>query len=309
MANEGVSHNQSPDSGPQTHVVHRFAFIAAVFFFGMAGAVYFWIGPLSDMLPTQYSSDLRLQERVQFRSSVDSAWQTNTMTVRRVDQTISRRGNVSMIQGDLHIYYESGGINFESAGLYGVDRRTRQNLPGYGDFSRSGQFLLPSHVQPSPFTIWDPMFIGPRQASFVESSVIDGLPVLVFQFTAAGLDETAGYANLADVPEKYLAHTDGKGKLWIEPVSGIVVDYEDSGVSYFVNPTNMERIADFNIWNMRYIPETKASQEIIARETRLRILILETWLPVILLAASLGCLAFAANIWLRSRNKNTPAAL
>ncbi len=58
-----------------------------------------------------------------------------------------------------------------------------------------------------------------------------GLQIYVFSFTATGMDESGGYCYLAEVPELYLAHTDGQGTIWVEPLSGTVVDYEDSGVT------------------------------------------------------------------------------
>jgi hypothetical protein len=163
--------------------------------------------------------------------------------------------------------------------LYGVDRRTRLNLASYGDDNRTGQYLFPPHVQQSEYLIWDPMFVGLRQASFERIEQIEGLKVYVFSFSATGMDETAGYSYLPEVPEHYLAYTDGEGTIWVEPISGIVVDYWDNGVSYFVDPENGVRIANFNEWTENYTLETKTVQINLARLARLRILALEIWLP------------------------------
>jgi hypothetical protein len=58
-----------------------------------------------------------------------------------------------------------------------------------------------------------------------------------------------------------------------------VVDYEDSGLSYFVDHSTGARLADFNQWQERYTAETRAAQTKLARSARLRSLALETWLP------------------------------
>ena len=145
-------------------------------------------------------------------------------------------GNVLIIEGGLHIYFADGQVNFETTNLYGVDRRTRMNLAGYGDIARSGQYIFPTHVEQTEYQIWDPMFIGLRQATFERVERMNGLQVYVFSFSASGMDESAGYTYLPEVPELYLAHTDGQGTIWVEPLSGTVVDYMDSGVSYFVDP-------------------------------------------------------------------------
>ncbi len=89
------------------------------------------------------------------------------------------------------------------------------------------------------------------------------------------------------MPERYLAYTDGQGALWVEPVSGTVVDYEEEGVSYFVDLATGARAADFHQWSDRYTPETREAQLALARAARLRLLMLETWLPGALVIAGL----------------------
>jgi hypothetical protein len=259
-----------------------------LFFIGLAvlalaAMLRLWIAPLSEHLPADYTNTTILSEEDNFRNSPTGAWETSTLNTTRVDQTITTSGQAAIIEGSLHVYFASGAVNFEVSGLYGVDRRTRLNLAGYGDVNRSGQYLFPPHVQPHQYTIWDPLFVGLRQATFERVDKVDGLPVNVFSFKGSGMDETSGYSYLADVPEHYYVHTDGDGTIWVEPLSGIVVDYLDSGVSYFFDPSTSTHVADFNKWNERYTPETRATQIKLARAARLRILALEVWLPAALL--------------------------
>jgi hypothetical protein len=254
-------------------------FLIALAFLALAVLLRYWIAPLSERLPADYYNEAALSEVNKFRDAPAGEWQENTLNTQRVDQVITNSGQAAIIVGALHVYYTSGAVNFEVTSLYGVDRRTRLNLTGYGSVNRTGQYLFPPHVQPIEYPIWDPMFVGLRQASFDHVENMDGLQVYVFTFSGTGMDETAGYSYLPDVPEHYLAHTDGEGTIWVEPLSGIVVDYADSGVSYFVDPVSGVRIADFNQWTERYTPETKAAQVNLARLARLRILALEVWLP------------------------------
>jgi hypothetical protein len=263
----------------------------ALAFLALAALLRFWIAPASAQLPADYANETRLSEENKFRASPTGAWQASTLDVQRTDQSIANSGQTAIIEGALHIYHASGQVNFETTNLYGVDRSTRLNLAGYGDVQRTGHYLFPPHVQPGEYAIWDPMFIGLRQATFARMEQLDGLEVYVFSFSAFGMDESAGYSYLPDVPERYLAHTDGQGVIWVEPLSGFVVDYQDNGVSYFVDPSTGARLADFNQWAERYTPATRAAQLALARAARLRILLLEIWLPAAALAAGLIWLA------------------
>ena len=265
----------------------KWPILGALAFLGMAALLRFWIAPLLERLPANYAAEVELSEDNQFRDSPTGEWQANTLKTRRVDQIITNSGQTAIIEGALHVYYASGEVNFEVTSLYGIDRRTRQNLAGYGDVNRTGQYLFPPHVKRIDYPIWDPMFVGLRQATFERTEKIDGLQVYVFSFSATGMDESAGYSYLPDVPENYLAHTDGEGTIWVEPLSGIVVNYEDSGVSYFVIPSTRVRLADFNQWDEWYTTETRTTQIKLARAARLRILLLDVYLPAASLLAGL----------------------
>jgi hypothetical protein len=268
--------------------VSKFAFIALVFL-AAAALLRFWIAPLFELLPADYTNEALLVVEDRFRETPTGEWQASTLTARRVDRSISSTGETCLVEGALNVYFESGAVNFEYTSLYGVDRRSRANQPGYGTVERSGQYLFPAHVEQKTYPVWDPMFIGLRQATFDHIENIDGLPVYVFTFSGAGMDETAGYSFLPDVPERYRALTDGQGTLWIEPLSGMLVNYVDRGVSYFVDPASGARLPDgeFHLWRNAYTPETRAAQLALARAARLRILVLETWLPLALVGAGI----------------------
>jgi len=278
-----------------------FVFISLVFLI-LAALLRYWIAPLAERLPAAYTNTVTLSEEDKFRDAPAGEWQASTLITTRVDQTITNSGQAAIIEGSLHVYFASGEVNFEVTGLYGVNRRTRLNKAGYGDVNRTGQYLFPPHVQPAKYSIWDPFFIGLRQATFDHIENVDGLNVYAFTFSATGMDETAGYSTLPDVPEHFLAHTDGQGTIWVEPLSGLVVDYMDSGVSYFVDPSTNLHVADFNQWNERYTPETRTAQIKLARLARLRILALEAWVPGSLVLVGL----FFPGLFLVQRKKKVP---
>ncbi len=228
---------------------------------------------------------------------------TNEMITRRVDQTILSEPELSIIEGSLHVHLETGELIFENSGLYGVERSGRRNSPTYGDSMRSGQFLFPQHTQKISYEVWDPMFIGLRVAAFDRVESLAGLQVYVFNFTGSRMDETEGYSYLPNVPEQYRVNTDGQGSLWVEPLSGIVVDYSDSGISYFIDPQSGTRLADFNIWSLTFTEETRAEQIKLARQARLKTLTLELGLPG--LAVLLGTGWLVAGV-LQLRKKKDP---
>jgi len=272
-------------------------FLVAVGLMAIAALFHFWFGYSLTHLPADYANETRYAADIRYRPSPTAEWQEYPLTARRVDQTLSVAGEVSIIQGEIHWTTEDGTPTYETLGLYGVDDYTRQNVPEYGDRERTGQFLFPPHLQPVTYTFWDPFYQGPRTATFVREDRFEGLTVYVFDYTATDIDDTAGSEFLPDVPERYRILSNGKGRLWIEPVSGVVVGFEDEGVSDFVDAVTGERVADQYHWTDRYTPETQAAQIQLARSARLRILTLEDYLPIGLLAG--GLLWLGIGLWRR----------
>jgi uncharacterized protein YuzE len=251
----------------------------------LAGVVYFWVAPRFEELPENYAAEIRYETLSKFRSTPNAAWETLKLTGRRVDQTLISDPEHSIIQADLHWTDDKGLVAYKNSGIYGVDRRTRMNLPGYGNVSRTGLFVFPQHMAPTNYSYWDPNFQGERVATFERADNLDGLAVYVFRFAVSRLDESEGYNQLPGVPDRYKALTDATGTLWIEPVSGSIVDYEEQGESFFAEPDTGKRVAGIYVWKAQYAPPTKAAKIAEAIEARRYIHALEAWLPAGLLAA------------------------
>jgi hypothetical protein len=270
-----------------------------------AAVLRFVLAPQLLDLRASYARKTFYNAESRFRNSPAGDWQNVKLIARRVDQAQVIAEQVAVIQGDMHWFSDSGQPIFENTGLYGVDRRTRLNVPGYGDIPRNGFFLFPPHLGRVDFIYWDPMFIGSRYATYERTESQAGLTIFVFRFLGIGMDETAGYSYLPDVPALYRTLTDGQGTLWIEPLSGTLVDYEEEGISYFVDGQTGVRLSNFYEWSDRYTLETKAAQLSLAQASRLRILALETWLPLLLALAGFCILILALLV----KSKNIPAPL
>lgn len=257
-----------------------------------------WVAPYFEMLPANFVAETSFAANFQSRQTPSSPAVVIDSTVRRRDQTLAFSDEHSIIQGDAHWATPAGAMIFETRSLYGVDRRNRQNLAGYGDQDRTGQFLFPPHTEKKQYSLWDPIFSGPATATFDHVEQFRGIEVYVFNFLVDGLDETAGFASLPDVPETYGVLTYAKGVLRVEPVSGIIIDREDGGAGYFVARETGQRVGEPVLeGSERYTQETIDAQFQLAKELRRRMLSLEIWIPAAFTVA--GLIAFTAGIYVR----------
>ncbi|MDQ3118531.1 MAG: DUF3068 domain-containing protein [Verrucomicrobiota bacterium] len=188
-----------------------------------AAIQHFWLAPRLERLPADYASETSYAARCRFHLTPAAPEEEYDLVTRRRDVVLSSLGGHSIIQGDAHWITSAGVVMFEVQNLYRVDRATRANAAGLGNADRNGQYFFPPHTERKTYGLWDPFYAGPRVATYHHTEQLDGLTVYVFNFVAEDLDETAGYVSLPDVPEKYRASTDGRGKIWVEPLTGIAV--------------------------------------------------------------------------------------
>ncbi|RWE00912.1 porin PorA family protein [Mesorhizobium sp.] len=273
-------------------------FAPPAFLIVAAAIVRLSLGPALERLPADYTGSVILESDSRFRQTPDTTFSAFHQQGRRIDQVLSATGDVAIVQSHIDWTTDTGQVNYQTTGLYGVDRKTRQNVAGYGDLSRSGQFMFPPQLRGVADEVWDPYYGGPRHLAFDRNEMVDGLALAVYRFTIADLDETKTYDYLPDVPERFGVGTDGEGFLWVEPVSGTLVDMTDNGHSFFVDPATGKSTGDFSVWQARYSAQSKADLFSAATSIRLRILAAKIWLPAALLALALVWLGIGL-LWLR----------
>lgn len=260
----------------------------------LALASRFWLAPRFIQLSRDYFNETYYAIDDQFRQALDQPWTSTELNSRRTDQAIAYSGDALIMQGSLQVYDPAGKVIFETTAIYGLDPKTRANFAEYGDLPRTGQYFFPADVEKSAYELWDPHYIGSRQAVFERQDVLDGVEAYVFGFSGTDMDETSGYASLPGVPENYRVLTDGEGKLWVEPTSGVMVDFEEHGVSYLVEPGTGEHLGEFHRWQGRLSDDSRQMQLHLAKSQRLRTQFLRFWFPVAttLLAAAWCLVAF-----------------
>ena len=253
----------------------------------LAALLHWWVAPLLARLPSDYVADVAYLGQAETRLAPDGPAEIFQSVIRRHDQVLSGDDAHVMLQGNVHWLTPGGAVIFETLNLYGVDRHTRENLVGYGNLDRRGQYLFPPHTRKQGYILWDPNYAGPINLRFAAVENFRGVEVYVFFSSVDALDETAGFTSLPNVPQRYHASTYGRGKFWVEPVSGVVVNHEDSGTSYFTDARSGLRVGRPIIqWRQHYPPETISAQLKRAKAQRLWMRTLETGLPLLLLAGA-----------------------
>ena len=181
-------------------------------------------------------------------------------------QVLARSGDVLIIQANwLAENPSSGEIFWEVKGRMGVDRATREHVPGFGDADREGPFTLPLHVEKRDYELWHPSLLGKGTWVFEREETLRDLKVYVFTSSIEGLPSSELYPQ--HKPKQ--VRMDIWDTFWVEPVSGHLVGHDEAWDGYFVEDGQKGQSVD--VGGMSYTEETIANQVQIARRNKLLI--------------------------------------
>lgn len=134
-------------------------------------------------------------------------------------------------------------------------------------------------------------FDDPVEMKFMRSEYIEGILVYVYESNFL-IDQTDQLVNLDDVPEEKGVNADVNLKLWIEPVSGWLVKFEDNAVGYFYDQETGERLSPWNSFSNRYSKKSIHNQVQKAKNLKYSIIFLQYLLPLLFFIIAISILIY-----------------
>lgn len=230
------------------------------------------------------------------------------LRLRRTDEVLVATGDAAVVQATLAwVDPETRDTLSQTTGLYGVSRRERVHLSGYGDRERHGVYAFPPDPTRGDLTLWDPFHPGPLVLSF--ESVERREDVELWRYRLVGrseeVDASAAYGQLPLVPERYRVMAQVElDSLLVEPRTGRVVDREQQGRARFVLASDGTPLGDAHVWYWRFAPEDRTRLLAESRRVLRLVWVVERLVPGLLLA--LAALATVVAV-LRLRRKRRVA--
>jgi hypothetical protein len=176
------------------------------------------IFPAMSKMPADYEQEYTFEGFIkQLNSETMSLDEIPTDVVRLLKAT-GVEDDVLLLQQDINIYMApSETLLSSSSDVYGLDRTTRENVPGYGNIDRTGNFTFPAGVEKKTYSFWSSSAMAALPASFVSEETYHGITVYNFKIDVSDLP--AGTMEGTDAPRTMDILTEIKA----EPVSGIPV--------------------------------------------------------------------------------------
>lgn len=243
------------------------------------------------------SSDYEFEPKI--LASENNRFEINGLWTGRIDKSSSyyekiteSKFNSAILESRYTLKNPSGEISYDIEHKFLVDRKSRHNLPGETDEKGEAYAFFPLHVKKQDYQYWPFDFGKNFIVKFKGTESLYGLELYHFSVENAFSDDTAGYEFLELVPEKYKALSRFRIDVYVEPVSGILVNYEDEGTSYYAEQDGT-KVQDISEWGEKFDYYTIKSQAEKAKKEKLKIEIYELAVPILLGLAGLVLLSAA----------------
>lgn len=226
--------------------------------FALVLAAPIWATKVADNIlkwPSNQSSIFLLSHTENNRFNFKDSWSGNVISNSSVElNTLSASSSVATIDKKFVIESINGDVLFSLNQKFNINRYYRRNLPSNDDVIDTYSYFPPNTQKTS--YLWTTGTMGsPIKMSFERENTIDGIKVYEFTGKANNVDDTSGYEFLPLVPEKYKVLSNVVISVSVEPATGDIVNYSDTGTSYY-SDKDLNRVWDIAQWSNRYTENT-----------------------------------------------------
>lgn len=224
----------------------------------------------------------------------DSVSQTYTGEVQSITNfrfsTTSKQDDILTVENFFDVRKPNGEQIISLSRNYGIDAVTGKHVAGRGDKDRTGYLFAPKNLSKQDFEYWHINYDQPVTMKYQQEEELFGLKTYHYQ-TSFTADQTDALKNLPDVGITKGVSVDVKLELWIEPVTGWLVKYEDHSIAYYYDLSTKARLSPWNAFHNQYQESSILDQVERAHIERQKSEFLTFFIPLFILTTALLLLA------------------
>ncbi len=248
---------------------------------------YFQFLPLATALPVHYSQTADLSHSEENRFEIGGTWSGKTISISNTTSTVDKTEfHRAFVTSRFLVQSLTGELLFSLNQKFETNRITMRNYPAGNDNEGTSHVFFPRHLKKETIKWWPETFGEAVDLIYTGTTKIQDLNVYRFIGERKDIDDSAGYAFLPLVPEKYLALSKANLEVFVEPVSGTVIDYQDNSTSYY-SGADHKVIWDIAKRSNKFSDSTVTSRINQASEVRQQFFLLEVIIPLLALLTSL----------------------
>ncbi len=241
-----------------------------------------WIAPLLTKMPDHFSYSANILSLDNFYDETTNKFEGEHISKTTFSFEVeAKKHSYLVIKNLFNVRKLSDKPIFSVARLYFINPVTGQHVVVAGEEERSGYLFAPHYASEKPFQYWHINYDAPALMKFVNKEEINGLTVYHYQAHYEA-DQTANLTNLPGVPDKRGIKTDVNLQLWIEPISGWLIKYQDNTLAYYYDKKTGARLEPWNSFSNRYTQNSVSEKVEQAEKLKWKFLIVDFGIPLII---------------------------
>lgn len=174
--------------------------------------------------------------------------------------------------------------------LYFINPFSGKHVEKQVSQSRHGYLFAPRYTHKNDFYYWHVNYDAPALMKFLKNEKIDGLNVAQYQAKYSA-DQTANLGYLPGVPTARGIKVDVTLNVWIEPISGWLIKYQDNSIAYYYDRTTGKKLSLWNQFSNRFAEKSIYQQVQHARRLKWKIIFVHFIVPTLLVMIVFLCLS------------------
>lgn len=271
---------------------------------------FLFLGPLLSNIPSDFSYTAEVHSVDRFYDIERGTYQPALESVTTFSyEVLEEDSGVLRIQNNFAVREIDGDPIFQVSRLYGIDPSTGAHVTTAGDKAREGHLFAPRNLQKdTPFTYWHVNYDGPARMRYVDEELLYGLRVYRYETRYEGvvIDQTADLGYLPGVGTEYGIVLEPHLELWVEPISGMLIKYQDDTVAYYYDLETGEKLHPWNHFSNTYTEESVTAVVEQLRWTKTKLQVAGVYVPGLMVTVLIFLMATVLGIAKHVRRFFTP---
>lgn len=242
-----------------------------------------WVAPIITRMPSTFSYHAEVLSIDNLYDSDEKKFQGPQISKTAFNiQTFWMFKNTSSIRLTFDVHSISGKQIFSAERYYFINPLNGQHLKGVGDKDREGYLFGPHYASRAGFDYWHVNYDTPAHMKYVGKEKIYGLTVYHYQ-SKFRVDQSENLSYLSGVPDKFAIKSDVVLDIWIEPVSGWLVKYQDNTQANYYDAKTGALVEPWNKFSNHYTESSILEQVDNATKLKWKALFADFGMPLLLL--------------------------
>ncbi len=247
----------------------------------------FLVVPELEKIPRDFALKIEFKSYGKSYDSENNVREENQGKVFLDVKVNSVQGDVIVLDGVFDVRTFSGERIYRNERQYKADRETGKSIIPYGN--QGVWIVFPTHMEKKQYV--SPYFVrvDPLKLEFVGED--NPLGLAVYHYSGSDtVDASKAFSFEQGVPEERGITNTVEVDLWIEPISGHIVNIIDKGENFYHDPTTGKILFKRNSYRNIFTYDTMVNQVRIAQNRKMTIHLYGVIIPILLAGIALAML-------------------